>query len=280
VTITPQEFDAIRSLVVEQAGIVLESGKQYLVEARLAPVVKARGLDSIAALVAGLQTGDVALRRAVVQAMTTNETTFFRDVAPFDALRHHVVPRLVAGRQATRELRFWYAASSTGQEPYSVVMLLHRHFPQLAGWKVSHLATDINVDILERARQGRYNQVEINRGLPASYLVTHFEKVGMEWRLAPAIRDQVTFEPLNLVKPWPLLPTFDVIMLRNVMIYFDLETKRRILTRIASQLATDGYLFLGGAETTLGLVDSFQRLPLERAGCYCHAGAAATIGAA
>ena len=269
-TINPLEFDYIRTFVFDQAGIVLEAGKQYLVESRLAPVAKARNMASFAALISGLQAGDLALRRAVIEAMTTNETTFFRDVAPFDALRDHVVPQLLEARKASRELRFWYGASSTGQEPYSVVMLLQQHFPQLASWKVSHYATDINVEVIEKARRGRYNQVEINRGLPATHLVKHFEKAGMEWQLKPAIRDQVRFEQLNLVKPWPLLPTFDVIMLRNVMIYFDVDSKRQILTRLAGRLAPDGYLFLGGAETTMGVVDTFQRLPYERAGCYCR----------
>lgn len=278
-TITPQDFDYVRTYVFDQAGIVLENGKQYLVESRLLPVAKARGVDSLAKLVNLLKGPDLTLRRQVIEAMTTNETTFFRDVAPFDVLRTHVVPQLMAARQGTRELKFWYGASSTGQEPYSVVMMLLEHFPELASWKVTHHATDINVDVIARARAGRYNQVEINRGLPAIYLVKYFEKVGTEWHLKPVVRDKVTFEPLNLVKTWPAMPTFDVIMLRNVMIYFDVDAKRQILTKLAAQLRPDGYLFLGGAETTMGLVDSFRRMQFQQAGCYCRSDAPAALSA-
>lgn len=275
--IAPQDFDFIRGFVFEHAGIVLEAGKQYLVESRLAPIAKQRGFTSLEALVAALKRADASLRRAVIEAMTTNETTFFRDVAPFDALRQHVVPRLLEARKASRELKIWYGASSTGQEPYSVVMMLLDHFPQLEQWKVTHYATDINLEVVERARAGRFNQVEINRGLPASYLVKHFEKAGTEWQLKSGVRDRVRFETLNLVKPWPVLPTFDIIMLRNVMIYFDVDAKRQILSRLEKHLAPDGFLFLGGAETTMGITDSFRRLQFERAGCYCKSDAAGVV---
>jgi len=278
-TITPQDFDYVRTFVFDQAGIVLENGKQYLVESRLLPIAKARGYDSLAKLVNVLKGPDATLRRLVIEAMTTNETTFFRDVAPFDVLKKHVVPQLMQSRQATRELKFWYGASSTGQEPYSVVMMLLENFPELANWRVTHYATDINIDVIERAQAGRYNQVEINRGLPASYLVKYFEKAGTEWQLKPVVRDKVKFEQLNLVKAWPLLPTFDVIMLRNVMIYFDVEAKRQILSKLNRQLQPDGYLFLGGAETTMGLVDSFRRMQFEQAGCYCKTDALGALNA-
>ncbi|MEZ5291505.1 MAG: protein-glutamate O-methyltransferase CheR [Vicinamibacterales bacterium] len=271
--ISPQDFDYIRSFVFDQAGIVLEVGKQYLVESRLGPIAKQFKLDSMAALTNALKGRDLVLRRAVVEAMTTNETTFFRDAAPFDALREHIIPKLMESRAASRELKIWYGASSTGQEPYSVVMMLMQHFPQLESWKVSHFATDINLDVLERARQGRFNQVEMNRGLPATYLVKYFEKAGTEWQLKPQVRERVKFDQLNLVKPWQSMPTFDIIMLRNVMIYFDVDAKRQILSRLDRQLAPDGYLFLGGAETTMGLTDAFKRMQFERAGCYCKVGA-------
>ena len=276
-TISPQEFDYVRTFICEHAGIVLETGKEYLVESRLAPIAKGRGYASFASLVAGVRAGDLQLKRAVIEAMTTNETTFFRDVAPFEVMREHVIPQLMESRRATRELKIWYGASSTGQEPYSVVMMLLQHFPALADWKVTHYATDINIDVIERARAGKYNQVEMNRGLPATYLVKHFEKVGTEWQLKAAVREKVRFEQLNLVKPWPTLPTFDIIMLRNVMIYFDTEAKRQILTKLSRHLAPDGYLFLGGAETTMGIVDSFKRMQFERAGCYCKTDSPAAI---
>lgn len=276
-TIAPQDFDSIRTFVFDQAGIVLEAGKQYLVESRLGPITKQFKLDSLAALATALRANrDLALRRAVVEAMTTNETTFFRDTAPFDVLREHVVPRLMEARKASREIKIWYGASSTGQEPYSVVMMLMQHFPQLEQWKMTHYATDINLDVLERARQGRYNQVEMNRGLPAAYLVKYFEKNGADWQLKAAVRERVKFEQLNLVKAWQSLPTFDIIMLRNVMIYFDVEAKKQIMAKLSRQLAPDGYLFLGGAETTMGLTDAFKRMQFERAGCYCKVEAADT----
>jgi chemotaxis protein methyltransferase CheR len=266
-TISPEDFDFVRKLICDEAGIVLESGKEYLVESRLTPLTKGRG-ESVSGLVTLLRRGDGALRRSVVEAMTTNETMFFRDIEPFEVLRKHVVPKLVEARSATRELRFWYGASSTGQEPYSVVMLLLEHFPQIAGWNITHFATDINLDVLERARQGRYTQFEINRGLPAAFLVKYFEKQGLWWHVKPEVRDRVRFEQLNLVKPWAPMPAFDVIMLRNVMIYFDVEAKKQILSKIRRMLKRDGHLFLGGAETTMGLDEGFQRMQFERAGCY------------
>lgn len=278
-TITPQDFDYVRMFVFDQAGIVLENGKQYLVESRLLPIAKARGFDSLAKLVNVLKGPDAALRRQVIEAMTTNETTFFRDVAPFEVLKKHVVPQLMESRRATRELKFWYGASSTGQEPYSVVMMLLENFPELANWRVTHYATDINIEVIERARAGKYNQVEINRGLPATHLVKYFEKAGTEWQLKPIVRDKVKFEQLNLVKAWPLLPTFDIIMLRNVMIYFDVDAKRQILTKLNRQLSPDGYLFLGGAETTMGIVDSFRRMQFDQAGCYCKTEAPVMLNA-
>ncbi len=267
-SISPQDFDFVRTLVCDQAGIVLENGKEYLVESRLVPLAKRHGFESLDTLVTALRRADATLRRNVVEAMTTNETTFFRDIEPFEVLRKHVIPQLMAARGESRELRIWYGASSTGQEPYSLVMMLLDHFPQLAAWNVTHYATDINLEVLERARQGKYNQIEMNRGLPVTYLVKYFEKCGLEWQLKPAVRERVRFEPMNLVKSWPALPQFDIVMLRNVMIYFDIEAKKQILAKIRRQLKPDGYLFLGGAETTMGLSDAFQRMQFDRAGCY------------
>lgn len=267
-SISAPDFDYVRTLVCDQAGIVLENGKEYLVESRLGPLAKRSGYASLDSLVAALRRSDATLRRTVVEAMTTNETTFFRDIEPFEALRKHVVPELLAARSASKELKIWYGASSTGQEPYSVVMMLLEHFPQLATWNVTHHATDINLEVLERARQGKYNQIEMNRGLPVTYLVKYFQKCGLEWQLKSIVRDRVRFEQMNLVKAWPTLPVFDIVMLRNVMIYFDIEAKKQILGKIRRQLKPDGYLFLGGAETTMGLSESFQRMQFDRAGCY------------
>ena len=275
-SVTEQDFDLVRKLVCDQAGIVLESGKQYLVDARLGTLAKKLGLDTIEQITERLRRKDLVTQRQVVEALTTNETTFYRDIEPFEALRKHIIPQLIADRSSTRTLRIWYGASSTGQEPYSVAMLLQEHFPQLATWNVAHLATDLNLEVLERAKAGRFSQLEVNRGLPINYLVKYFEKAGTDWQLKPEIRTKIKFEPMNLVKEWPTQAPFDIVMLRNVMIYFDLEDKRKILGKIRRRLAPDGYLLLGSAETTLNLDESFQRVQYDKTGCFRLISASAT----
>jgi chemotaxis protein methyltransferase CheR len=267
--ISAATFDFVRTLVCDQAGIVLERDKQYLVEARLIPVARRRGFESADALVQHASTtGDAGLKQSVVEAMTTNETTFFRDGEPFEALRQQVLPAIIERRQTAKHLRIWCGASSTGQEPYSLAMLLREHFPALQSWKVEFLATDLSEEVLARAREGRYTQLEMNRGLPVTYLVKHFDKQGLDWQLKADIRRQVTFEKLNLVKAWSLRGPFDLIMLRNVMIYFDVPTKRQILQRILRLMPPDGYLFLGTAETTMGIHNGFERESWRKTGFY------------
>jgi chemotaxis protein methyltransferase CheR len=267
--INSADFEFVRSLVLAQAGIVLEPGKEYLVESRLQPIVRREGLGSLDELVAKLRSPmGGGLNHKVVDAMTTNETTFFRDVDPFEALRKFVIPGLIESKKLTRRLSIWYAASSTGQEPYSVSMLIREHFPQLLSWDLQQLATDISPSVLARAREGRYSQIEINRGLPANYLIKYFTKMGNDWQLSDAVRRMVRFEELNLIRPWPAMADVDIVMIRNVMIYFDIEAKKQILGRIRRILNPDGYLFLGGAETTMNLDDTFARQQYERAGCY------------
>jgi chemotaxis protein methyltransferase CheR len=275
--ISAATFDFVRTLICDQAGIILERDKQYLVEARLIPVARKQGFDSADALVSQVsRTNDAALRQSVIEAMTTNETTFFRDGEPFEALRKHVIPDLVAKRAAAKELRIWCGAASTGQEPYSLAMLLLEDFPQLATWKVTIQATDLSEEVLARARKGRFTQLEVNRGLPITYLVKHFDKQGLEWELKPRVRERVAFDKLNLVKPWPsLMGPFDLVMLRNVMIYFDVPTKTQILDRMHRVLRSDGYLFLGSAETTMGLHDGYERQPWGKTGFYRPSRAAA-----
>jgi chemotaxis protein methyltransferase CheR len=266
-----REFDYIRALVHERAAIVLEPGKSYLVESRLMPLARAEGLATVAELIARLKSARSGrLHRLVVEAMTTNETSFFRDVRPFEALRHVVLPELIARRAAARRLSFWCAAASSGQEPYSLAMLLREHFPQLGdeGWTLRLLGSDISEAMVERAREGRYRQLEVNRGLPAALLVKYFDKVGVEWRLREDVRRMVEFFPLNLADDWPPLPPMDVILARNVLIYFDVETKRAVLARMRRLLQPDGYLFLGGAESTLNLDDAFERVMICGAACY------------
>jgi chemotaxis protein methyltransferase CheR len=268
-SISTPDFDYIRTMVREQAAIVLETGKEYLVEARIAPLAIREGLASLHDLVEVLRKDPSnGLRKKVVDAMTTNETFFFRDIEPFEVIKKHIIPELIESRAATRKLSLWCGASSTGQEPYSVAVMLREHFPQLATWDISYLATDISMDVLEKAKSGRYNQLEVNRGLPVTYLVKYFQKQGVEWEVKESIRRMITFKEMNLIKPWPAMPPQDIVMLRNVLIYFDVDTKKTILRKIREILRPDGYLFLGGAETTLNLDEKFVRVPFERAGCY------------
>lgn len=268
-TLNGQDFDYVRQMVYDNAGIVIEPGKEYLVESRLTPLCRQENVDSIDLLVQRMRGPQgVALVRRLMDAMTTNETTFFRDVEPFETLKKHVLPALMEARRASRQLNIWYAASSTGQEPYSASMLIDTEFPELKGWSLMQLATDLSPTVLGRAREGRYSQLEVNRGLPAKYLVRYFTKAGNDWQLEESIRRMVRFEEMNLVKPWPLMPQMDIIMLRNVMIYFDTEAKKRILHNVRTLLRPDGYLFLGGAESPMNIDESFDRQQYERAGCY------------
>jgi chemotaxis protein methyltransferase CheR len=266
---TDLEFDAVRRLLQEHSAIALDDGKQYLVETRLAPLLQQRNLHSIGELLA--QMGgqpDNGLHRQIIEALVITESSFFRDHHPFEGLRKVVLPDLIQRRRSERRLDIWCAASSHGQEPYSVALLIREHFAELAGWKVNLLASDLSRDALARARAGRYNQIEVNRGLPASLLVRYFEQHGTDWQLQPAVRSMVEFREINLAKPWPSLPRMDLVMLRNVMIYFDVETKKSILGRLVRLLRPDGYLLLGGAETTINLDDSYRRVEPLKAGYY------------
>jgi chemotaxis protein methyltransferase CheR len=266
---TAQDFEYVCRLVRDRSAVVLEAGKEYLVEARLAPIVGQLQVGSISALVGRLRSGpDDGLTARVVEAMVTTETSFFRDLHPFETLRKTVLPELIRRRADERRLSVWCAACSTGQEPYSLAILLREHFPDLAGWRVSILATDLSGEVLARAKEGRYTQAEVNRGLPAASLVKYFRQHGSMWELSEQVRRGVEFRELNLVRPWPVLPRMDLVFLRNVMIYFDVDTKKAILGQVARLLRPDGYLLLGGAETTLNLDDSFRRVESLKGGFY------------
>jgi chemotaxis protein methyltransferase CheR len=266
---TPDEFDYICRLVRERSAIVLEPGKEYLVEGRLTPVVRELELGSISNLVARLRTvPDNGLVGRVVDAMVTTETSFFRDMLPFEGLKTLILPELIERRHSERQLNIWCAACASGQEPYSLAILIREHFPVLATWNVNILATDISREILARAKAGLFNQIEVNRGLPAPLLVKHFKQRGSAWELSEEIRSKIEFRELNLTRPWPPLRQMDLVLLRNVMIYFDIETKKAILGRVARLLRPDGYLLLGGAETTFNLDDSFRRVERSKAGFY------------
>lgn len=268
-TLTAADFDYIRDLVRREAAIVLEPGKEYLALTRLDPIARNEGLGSVSDLVARLRAqGRSPLHDEVVDALTTNETSFFRDLHPFESLRTHVLPELVERNAWRGSLSIWCAACSTGQEPYSVAMLIREHFPELLRWDLRILATDISSSALARAESGRYGQLEVNRGLPAQLLLKYFRRVGAHWELDPEVRRMVRFQRHNLVGIWPPFPPFDLVFLRNVLIYFDLETKRAVLARIRSILRPGGYLLLGGSETTLNVDDGFERVPIGRTTWY------------
>jgi len=268
-TITRNEFNYIRNLVREQSALVLEPGKEYLVESRLHLLALREGAASIQELLVRLHADrSGGLQRKLVEAMITAETTFFRDIRPFDSLRRAVLPELLARRTSDRTLNIWCAATSAGQEPYSIAMMLREDFPHSVGRNIRFIASDISRELLKRAREGRYSQIEVNRGLPAAMLVKYFRKDGSEWQIHPAIRGMVEFQEINLAKPWPPLPRMDIILMRNVLIYFDIETKKIILRRARRLLKTDGYLFLGGSETTIGLDDGFEPISGDRPCCF------------
>lgn len=268
-SVTADQFQFVRGLVERRSAIVLEPGKEYLVESRLGPVAKSAGMTDIGALVEALRRNPPrALEDRVIEAMTTNETSFFRDLHPFEQLKKRVLPELVKRKAAVRQLRIWSAACSTGQEALSVVMTIREHFPELASWSISVLCTDLSTEVLERARNGLYRQLEINRGLPAPLLLKYFQRDGADWRAKRELTSLLEFRQLNLIEPWPVLPSFDVIFIRNVLIYFDLPVKRRILANMRGALAPGGFLFLGGAETTLNIDPAYQRAFPETGGCY------------
>jgi len=262
VTVSADTFTFVADLVRRRSAIELIAGKEYLVESRLLPLVHQAGLDGVDEYVDTLRTvGHSAEYDLVVEALTTNETSWFRDVSPFRALTGHVIPALVANRPALTSVRVWSAACSTGQEPYSIAMALLDAVPDL---KVTITATDFSQEVLSRARAGRYSQLEMNRGLPASNIVRHFARAGTQWELSEQVRSMVTFSQHNLLDVPPPGGPFDVIFLRNVLIYFDLETKMKVLRSVRRVLAPDGFLMLGAVESMIGVADAWERVPVGR----------------
>jgi chemotaxis protein methyltransferase CheR len=262
---TPVDYDYLRKCLKERSGLVLSADKQYLVESRLLPVARTAGFANLGELVRALMLGNAdALMTAVVEAMMTHESFFFRDKIPFDHFRQTVMPALIAARGKTRTIRIWCTAASTGQEPYSLAMCLSEMEQKIAGWRIELLATDLGNDVLEKARQGLYSQFEVQRGLPIQLLIKHFAQVGELWQIAPNIRSMVKYQQLNLLADFTKLGRFDLILCRNVLIYFDTETKVSVLNRLARSLTGDGYLMLGAAETVVGLTNSFKVVPDKR----------------
>ncbi len=269
----PFEYEFLRKLLKDRSGLVLSSDKQYLLESRLLPIVRQLDLGSIGGLVAKLRApGAEALTVQVVEAMTTNETFFYRDKIPFDNFSEAVMPALIAARGSQRRIRVWCAAASSGQEPYSLAMCLKEMAAKLAGWRVDIVATDISRDVLEKANAGIYSQFEVQRGLPVQHLIKYFVQKGETWQITPDIRAMVDFRPFNLLNDFTPLGGFDVVFCRNVLIYFDQPTKLDILNRIARVMPKDGYLMLGAAETVVGLTEAFKPLS-DRRGLYVVAGA-------
>jgi chemotaxis protein methyltransferase CheR len=264
--VTPLDYDFLRRLLKERSGLDLSADKQYLVESRLIPLARRAGVPGIAELVAKIKGGAEALTTDVVEAMTTNETFFFRDKIPFDHLRETILPALVQARGSRRSLRIWCAASSTGQEPYSIAMCV-KEFAGLSGWRVEIVATDLSQEVLEKSKAGLYSQFEVQRGLPIQLLVKHFVQVGELWQLNADIRAMVQHRQLNLLQDFSHLGTFDVIFCRNVLIYFDQDTKAGIFDRLSRMLEPDGVLLLGAAESVVGISDAFKPYP-ERRGLY------------
>jgi chemotaxis protein methyltransferase CheR len=257
--VNPHDYDFLRRLLKERSGLVLSSDKEYLLESRLTPIVRRLDLGSLPALVARLRGGGAeSLAVQVVEAMTTNESLFYRDKIPFDNFSATIIPSLLASRAHERRIRIWCAAAATGQEPYSLAMCLGEMGVKLHGWRIEIVATDLSLDVLEKAAAGIYSQFEVQRGLPVQHLIKYFAQMGDTWQVSPEIRSMVAFRPFNLLHDFAELGNFDVVFCRNVLIYFDQPTKSDVLDRLARQMPDDGYLVLGAAETVMGLTDAFR----------------------
>ncbi|MDT5040999.1 MAG: chemotaxis protein methyltransferase CheR [Actinoplanes sp.] len=266
-SLAQSDFNFVSALVRREAAIVLAPGKEYLVEARLIPVARAVGATSVADFLAELQRRPSKdHQRRIIDALTTNETSWYRDREPFAALTDVVLPELVKSRSSTRKVRLWSAASSSGQEAYSLAITLQEQLP--AGWSYEIMGSDISTEMVKRAEAGEYSQVEVNRGLPATQLVQYFDRAGAHWRIVPSLRRNVSFKLMNLTTPLPSMPPFDVIFLRNVLIYFDVATKKTVLRNVGRLLRPDGLLFLGAAETTIGIDDNYERVAAGRTSAY------------
>jgi chemotaxis protein methyltransferase CheR len=268
---TPSDYDFLRKMLKIRSGLVLAAEKHYLAESRLMPIARKHGLFNLTGLVAKLKGPEAeALTVEVVEAMTTNESFFFRDKSPFEQFRDTIMPALMAARTASHRIRIWCAAASTGQEPYSLAIALKEMGKDLKGWRVEIVATDLSNEVLEKAKAGIYTQFEVQRGLPALMLIKYFTQTGELWQVAPEIRGMVKFLPINLLHDFSNLGRFDLVFCRNVLIYFDQATKTGVLDRIADVTERDGFLVLGGAETVVGLTTRFK-LIAEKRGLYVQA---------
>lgn len=274
----PDDFQFLATLVKDRSGLVLTQDKAYLLESRLMPVARKRGMKGLEELVASLKARmDNALADEITEAMTTNESFFFRDIKPFDIFRDTILPNLLKTRAHKKSFRIWCAAASSGQEPYSIAMVLKEAAAQLAGWRIEIIGTDISREMLEKAKAGLYSQFEVQRGLPVQHLVKYFKKRDDLWQIDPALRSMVQYKEFNLLDDMGGLGTFDVVFCRNVLIYFDQQTKGIVLEKMSKQMTEDAVLYLGGAETVLGISEAFKPVQGLR-GVYARNGGAASLG--
>jgi chemotaxis protein methyltransferase CheR len=265
--VTPSDYDYLRKILKDRSGLILAADKRYLVESRLIPLARRAGVGGISELVQKMKAGAEPLVISVVEAMTTNETFFFRDKVPFEHFSQTIMPALLEARKSRRSLRIWCAACSTGQEPYSLAMILKDMGASLSGWRTEIIATDLSQEVLEKSKAGIFSQFEVQRGLPIQMLVKYFTQVNELWQISSEIRSMVQFRQLNLLQDFSHLGVFDVIFCRNVLIYFDLEAKIDVLDRLARMIEPDGFLALGAAETVVGVTNSFGPYP-DRRGLY------------
>jgi chemotaxis protein methyltransferase CheR len=267
--LTEPDIDFLSGLVAKYSGNVIAQRQAYMLEKQLTPIAQSIGLENTVELVRELQRNEnQLLSTKIAEAVTVNETSFFRDGHPFEALKNKVIPDLVAKNQSRKELKIWCAASSCGQEPYTIAMVIKESFPHLSSWNIKITGTDISEEMLAKCKSGEYSQLEVNRGLPVKKLVRFFERQGSTWRAKQELRDMIDFRRLNLTSPFPNLGQFDIVFIRNVLIYFDEKTKIDILNRVRRVLRPDGYLFIGSVETTIGLGVAYQREEIDASVCY------------
>jgi len=258
--LSEQQFSQLSNLLKDETAVVLGSGKEYLVEARLTSLMREEGFATLSDLIEEvLRRSNPRLNQKVLLALTTNETSFFRDLAPFELLRNKLIPELMARRATAKSITAWCAACSTGQEPYSLAMLMKQGFPQLSDWSVKILASDLNPNVVQKARKGVYSSLEVNRGLPATMLVQFFTQQGDLFSINEDLKRWITFFDQNLISSWNI-PQVDILFMRNVLIYFDTDTKRQLFEKIKGVLAPDGYLFLGTAESPYRIVEGFSKV--------------------
>jgi chemotaxis protein methyltransferase CheR len=270
-SISADDFQAVQKFIFANSGISLVAGKEYLVEGRLKSLVQSEGFDDLHALAVELSGNpNNDLGKKVVEALTTNETSFFRDKHPFETLKTAIIPELLKSTQAGKQIQIWSAASSSGQEPYSLAMLIADSFAWANDWQIKITASDISEEMLEKCRAGLYTQFEILRGLPPQYIPQFFQRAESKWQVKSDIRERIDFRYLNLCGDWGNLPKMDIVFIRNVLIYFDSDTKKTILEKMLQVIKPGGYLFLGSGEIPVGLEDRFQPTDFSTSACFKH----------